>query len=227
MARPRNADGQRTRGAILDAALDLFADKGFFGTSLRDVARVVGVRESALYNYFPSKDALFEALIAQEHHDKAERLSAVMNAPVTDVRALLEQVALTALENYAAPRQEKMFRILLSDGIRLSRDGRINLYERLSDGRGRLHDLMRRLSAEGWLRAGDPRTLAIAFTSPLIVWRHLHAIKADLPMLRRPRVFARQHVEQFLSGAALPAPTSSPAPTRAPVRARSARRRPS
>ncbi|MCC7243764.1 MAG: TetR family transcriptional regulator, partial [Acidobacteria bacterium] len=51
MARPRNADGQRTRQAILDAALDLFGEKGYFGTSLRDVARAVGVRESALYNY--------------------------------------------------------------------------------------------------------------------------------------------------------------------------------
>ena len=63
MARPKNADGQRTRQAILDAALDLFAEKGFFGTSLRDVAGAVGVRESALYNYFPGKDALFDALL--------------------------------------------------------------------------------------------------------------------------------------------------------------------
>ena len=58
MARPRNADGQRTRQAILDAALDLFSEKGYFGTSLRDVATAVGVRESALYNYFAGKDAL-------------------------------------------------------------------------------------------------------------------------------------------------------------------------
>ena len=43
MARPRNADGQRTRQAILDAALDLFAEKGFFGTSLRDVATTVAI----------------------------------------------------------------------------------------------------------------------------------------------------------------------------------------
>ena len=76
MARPKNADGQRTRQAILDAALDLFAEKGFFGTSLRDVAAAVGVRESALYNYFPSKNALFEAILsAQEDSNSASSQS--------------------------------------------------------------------------------------------------------------------------------------------------------
>ncbi len=75
MARPKNADGQRTRQAILDAALDLFAEKGFFGTSLRDVATAVGVRESALYNYFPGKDALFDALLSaqQDSQGRAAR----------------------------------------------------------------------------------------------------------------------------------------------------------
>ena len=71
----RRADADRSVAAILDAALDLFAAKGFFGTSLRDVATAVGVRESALYNYFPGKHALFEALIAADHEQKAERLA--------------------------------------------------------------------------------------------------------------------------------------------------------
>ena len=62
MGRPIHADGRQTRQAILDAALELFADKGYFGTSLRDIAAVVGVRESALYNYFRGKEALFSAL---------------------------------------------------------------------------------------------------------------------------------------------------------------------
>jgi AcrR family transcriptional regulator len=79
MARPRNADGQRTRQAILDAALDLFAEKGYFGTSLRDVAGAVGVRESALYNYFAGKEALFDAILAAHQDSKIERL-----APLAD-----------------------------------------------------------------------------------------------------------------------------------------------
>ncbi len=44
--------------------------------------------------------------------------------------------------------------------------------------------------------------LSLAFMSPLIVWRQLHAIDADLPMIKHPRAFARQHVDQFLRGAA-------------------------
>ena len=63
MGRPVNANGERTRQAILDAGLQTFAEKGYFGSSLRDIATLVGVRESALYNYFNSKEALFHAIL--------------------------------------------------------------------------------------------------------------------------------------------------------------------
>lgn len=203
MARPENADGQRTRQAILDAALDLFAEKGFFGTSLRDVASAVGVRESALYNYFAGKDALFDALLAAQQHSKAERLAPLADAPITDGRALLERLALSTLDDFVLPREQKFFRILMSDGIRLAKVGRISL-ERMGQGRERLHDIMRRLIAEGWLRPADLNVLGMAFMSPLIIWRQLHAIDAGAPMIKNPRAFARQHVEQFLLGAAAP-----------------------
>jgi len=213
MARPKNADGQRTRQAILDAALDLFADKGFFGTSLRDVAAAVGVRESALYNYFKSKEALFEALILADQHTKIEQLTATADGPMSDARAVLEALAITSLERFADPRHEKLFRILMSDGLRLARSGRINLFERMGDGRERLHAVLRRLIREGWLRDADPQLLAFAFTGPLLIWRQLHAINVDLPLTRNARKFARLHVDQFLLGAATPA-TRSPRPAR-------------
>ena len=204
MARPKNADGQRTRQAILDAALDLFAEKGFFGTSLRDVAAAVGVRESALYNYFAGKDALFDALLAAHQDSKREQLAPLVEGPIDDGRAVLTRLTVATLEGFAAPREQKLFRILMSDGIRLAKVGRINLYERMGHGRARLHDLMQRLIRDGWLRRADPHVLAVAFISPLVLWRQLHAIDADLPMIRKPNEFARQHVEQFLLGAAAP-----------------------
>ena len=214
MARPRNADGQRTRQAILDAALDLFAEKGFFGTSLRDVAAAVGVRESALYNYFAGKDALFDALLSDHEHSRAERLSPIAEGRITDGRAVLVQVATAMLEGFTEPREEKMFRILMSDGMRLTRTGRINMYERLHQGREQRYELFRRLMRDGWLRQSDVVMVGLAFVSPLITWRQLHAINADLPMIRNPRAFVRQHVDQFLLGAATPGWLEAKSPRR-------------
>jgi AcrR family transcriptional regulator len=202
MARPKNADGQRTRQAILDAALELFADKGFFGTSLRDVASAVGVRESALYNYFKSKEALFDALLTAHEHTRSERMAALADGPISDATALLERLALSNLEAFVDIREQRLFRLLMSDGIRLTRSGRFNLMERLAGGRERMQALMRRLIDEGWLHDADPRVLSMAFGGPLLLWRHIHAIGADVPVVRNPRAYARQHVAQFMLGAA-------------------------
>lgn len=51
------------RGEILDAALQVFADKGYAAGSMRDIASRVGVSEPALYRHFPGKQALFLALV--------------------------------------------------------------------------------------------------------------------------------------------------------------------
>ena len=48
---------------VLDRAVGLFAQRGFAGTSLKDVADAVGLSRSAIYYYFPSKDALLEELL--------------------------------------------------------------------------------------------------------------------------------------------------------------------
>lgn len=51
------------RGEILDAAMSVFAENGYDGGSMREIASRVGVTEPALYRHFPGKEALFLALI--------------------------------------------------------------------------------------------------------------------------------------------------------------------
>jgi AcrR family transcriptional regulator len=201
MARPPNADGQRTRQSILDAALGLFAEKGFFGTSLRDVAAAVGVRESALYNYFASKEALFEALLAAHSAESAGRLAVILGDPDADPRDVLVQLTESILERFVTPSQEQLFRILMSDGVRLARAGRINLLERMG-GKLRLEAFMRRLVETGYLTPEDPELLVMQYVGPLLFWRQLHAIGVRTAAIRRRRAFARSHVHHFLSGAA-------------------------
>ena len=49
---------------LLEAALELFAEKGFAGTRSEEVARRAGVSKGTLYLYYPSKEELFKAVIA-------------------------------------------------------------------------------------------------------------------------------------------------------------------
>ena len=62
MSRPPG-DRSGTRAAIVAAARELFADCGYASTSLRDIAERLGLSKAALHHYFPSKDALLDALI--------------------------------------------------------------------------------------------------------------------------------------------------------------------
>ena len=55
-----------TRDRILDEAFGLFADRGFHAVSVRDIAAAAGIKDASLYNHFPGKQALFDAIIARE-----------------------------------------------------------------------------------------------------------------------------------------------------------------
>ena len=61
-----NASAERaavTEGRILDAAEVVFARRGLAGTRVREIAAAVGLNGATLYNYYPSKDALYEAVL--------------------------------------------------------------------------------------------------------------------------------------------------------------------
>ncbi len=204
MGRPVQADGRRTRQAILDAALDLFAENGFFGTSLREIAARVGVRESALYNYFDSKEALFLALLDTAQDRNAEKLNEFLAEPATDVESFLERLTTRILDHFCEPWQQRLFLVSMSDGMRLAKLGRVDPLERMTGRAAPFQQLMASLIARGWLQPADPRVLSMEFMGPLLVWRQFHAINPNGPLVLDRNVFARDHVRHFLHGAGTP-----------------------
>lgn len=61
-ARTRTRDPKGTRRAIFKAAVTIFADKGFAGTSIRDLSRASGVSTGLILHHFGSKEQLYEAV---------------------------------------------------------------------------------------------------------------------------------------------------------------------
>jgi AcrR family transcriptional regulator len=54
---------ERSRTAILDAALDLFSHRGYGATSMRDIAGTAGVSTGSVYHHFKDKESIFQALL--------------------------------------------------------------------------------------------------------------------------------------------------------------------
>jgi AcrR family transcriptional regulator len=77
--RPAGASGDRTRERLVAVALETFAVKGFAGSSVRDIAHRARIRVSSLYHYFPSKEALYEAVLARMQDEMREAVLAAMS----------------------------------------------------------------------------------------------------------------------------------------------------
>ena len=75
--------------AIREAAAALFADKGYDGTSLQDVAGTVGITKAGLYHYFPTKQALYQSIVLATLQDlRREVETAVAAADTAEARLL-------------------------------------------------------------------------------------------------------------------------------------------
>jgi len=64
----REVNAARTRELILDAALELFVERGYDATTMEHVAEHAGVGTSTLYRYFPTKDQLVTEPLSLEGH---------------------------------------------------------------------------------------------------------------------------------------------------------------
>lgn len=123
---PLPLDGARRRGGataarILDAAEDLFAEHGYHGTTLRDVAARVGLRIPSLYNHFASKEALYAAVLERGIGPVVALLAELADAPEAernDPRRVIEPVMRLLAERPRLPRL--VLHETLSGGERLT-----------------------------------------------------------------------------------------------------------
>ncbi len=99
--------GPATAERILAAAEALFAERGYHGTTLRDVATRVGLRIPSLYNHFASKDALYAAVLERGIGPVVALLSELALAPPAerdDPRRVVEPVMKMLAERPHLPR---------------------------------------------------------------------------------------------------------------------------
>jgi len=197
MARPRLAPDAR-RAQIVKASMALFARKGFSGTTSRALARAAGVSEALIFRLFPTKRALYTAII-QRTIASVER---PYDAPGGDRLPDRDVFLRLAGDLLARVRRNDAFlRLLMYAG--LEGHALSDLYYEAHVARLIGH-LRRRIASgtrAGRYRAVDPVLAARAFMGMLVHYATAQALFArgrwpDLPVDRVARTF----VDLFFSG---------------------------
>jgi AcrR family transcriptional regulator len=81
------------REQILDGAMQIFAQKGFRGTTTREIAQAIGISEALMFKYFPTKEALYRAIIQKQMNGTNEIFFPTEAARAKDDRQVFKAIA--------------------------------------------------------------------------------------------------------------------------------------
>lgn len=184
----REINGMTTKERIVDEALTLFSAKGFKGTTVKDIADAVGIKDASLYKHFKSKQEILNTIVeeAYVHMDGlTDRLGIPSGEGSMESAALFyERIDRTTLISLG----KKVFDFYLRDSYmsrfwKLSNMEQYNnpefygIYRRLFTEEGIEYQtrLFEELIRIGVFQKGDPQIMAYHFYSPIFLLLHRYA----------------------------------------------------
>ena len=169
-----------TKEKITEEALTLFAEKGYKGTSVKNIADAVGIKDASLYNHFKSKQEIFDSIV-ELIMTHISGLSETLGMPQDDkqdepVLGFFEKMGLEDLKELS----RKSFVFYLTDPY-ISRFWRIAHMEQYSnpyiytmfrkifmeDAISYQEKLFEQMMEHGTFYPGDAKAAAISFYSPI------------------------------------------------------------
>lgn len=188
--------GEERRQQILRVAVRLFSQRGFRGTTTKEIARAAGISEAMVFRHFATKDELYAAILdykacAEGLGDPCEVVADAIRRK--DDRAVFETLAVTALQHHE--RDTQFMRLLLHaalEGHQLAQmfwdTYVLRIYESLGD-------YIRERQRSGAFRKVEPRVVVRAFVGMIM---H-HSLNNNLwdPQRRLLNISNKQAAREF------------------------------
>ena len=160
---------------VLDAALDLFIEQGFAATRVEDIARRAGLSKGAVYLYFPSKQAILEALVRRAIVPVAETAANTALAFEGDPRESIRMVFAIISQRLADPRVIAIPKLIIRENGVLPEIARMYRREVIDRALPVAVALIRRGIDKGVFRPVDPELAVRSLIGPI----GMHVLMAE------------------------------------------------
>ena len=122
-----------TKEKIIKVSIDLFSKHGYKGVSIRNITKIIGIRESSLYKHFKSKeellDTIFDIFLKSYNQNNLTEQELKERIKNLDLLIFLKSVIEIFIRDMETPTLEKIFRILMNEQFRTEKARNIIINE--------------------------------------------------------------------------------------------------
>lgn len=188
-------------GEIVQAALEVFAEKGFAAAKLDEIAARAGISKGALYLYFETKEDIFRAVVRDAVAPNLDMVEAALSQATIPFPDLLRMLFARLAGVVTTSRIGAVAKLVIGESRNFPELARVWHDEVISRALGAVTGAITRAQARGEIREGDPRLHAFSIMGPIlagVIWREtftpVGAPPVDLEAL------IRQHADTVLLG---------------------------
>ncbi len=161
--------GDERRSQILQVAIDLFSQRGFSGTTTKEIARAASVSEAIIFRHFANKDELYSAIL--DHKACSRTFQSHFEEVIEKVKAkddygVFYTMALNALDNHS--EDCGFLRLMLHSALEDHDLARMFFESFITDVYKFLGDYIRQRQADGAFRAIEPHVVVRAFVGMFV-----------------------------------------------------------
>lgn len=190
-------------GELLDAALDLFVEKGYAATRAEEVAVRAGVSKGTLFLYFPSKEELFKAVVRENLARTVSEGASELEAFDGPTGELLAHMMQQWWARYGATKASGISKLIISEASNFPELARFYQEEVVLPGTELVRRVLQRGIDWGEFRTVDLHHTVHAIMAPLIflvMWKHSLAPCCEASGAIDPETFIAQHADLMVRG---------------------------
>ena len=160
-----------TKEKILDAALTLFAENGYDGTSVEEIANIVGIKAPSLYKHYKGKEDILNALIDsaetryEEMFGSEKNIGRVPQSREEFIKVMMERISFTMRD----PIIRKTRMLLVQEQFRNERISEVTTRHQLDGIQGMFAKIIKGMMDVGIVKNDDPALLAAELTAPAVL----------------------------------------------------------